>query len=264
MAPDDVMYFLHIPKTAGTSTLHYFVDVLPEDSICPHRIWDELMADPGADLASWQVFVGHFGGLFPLWLRFMPRMVTVLRNPMLRTLSHIKHVRRDMLHPYHKIARNVTIAEYCAHPVLSRTVENFQARYLASLAPALEIFKPRTPEEKQLNSMSVGTEEALYALSRGPDLYRNAVAGLEAMDAFGLADHHPETLRLFAAALDLPAPAQDYRDNRAPDPRAHGLELTPEDYAAMDAITEIDRAVYDHALRLFQKACRRHRIEIGA
>ncbi|QVL33818.1 hypothetical protein KIH39_07900 [Telmatocola sphagniphila] len=71
--------------------------------------------------------------MLPLYLGYIPMMVTLLRDPISRALSHINHVQRDPNHPQHEAARNLSLLEYCRHPDLRRTIDNTQSRYLASL-----------------------------------------------------------------------------------------------------------------------------------
>lgn len=264
MTSHALTYFLHIPKTAGTSTTEYFYDSLPAGTICPHRLWDGLITAGEDELRQWRVYIGHFGGLLPLWLRAWPDIVTVLRCPVARTISHIKHVRRGPEHPLHKLAQGLSVKDYCFHPILSRSVENFQARYLASLSWSLDITRTAEPGARNYGDVSVAFEDALHSLQRGPYLHRYAERALESMKAVGIAENHHRTLELFAAALGLPGPKSEYRANIGATADSLGLEITQDDYAAIEAVTEIDRALYERAVRLFQRACAEHGVPDAA
>ena len=112
----ELIYYLHIPKTAGTSVIHFLHDVYDPVLICPYGLWDELVHASSEELAAWRVYVGHFGGVLPLWLRRWPRTLTVLRDPVARTISHIRHVKRDFRHPLHRLALGKRVAEYLPRP----------------------------------------------------------------------------------------------------------------------------------------------------
>lgn len=253
---DRCVYFLHIPKAAGSSTTRFFHDSYDGSVICPHHLWDGLATADPSELRGWRVYCGHFGGLLPLWLRAWPRTVTVLRDPVWRTISHIKHVRRDRGHPLHELATGKTVREYCSHPVLRKSVENFQSRYLASLCWAQAILTTPRSELAVQGQISVGFESGLFALDRGPQLLQYAIRALESLDAVGIAEQHAETVRLFARALGVAVTGREYRLNAAAAGEEAALELSSSDFAAIDAITEIDRPVYERAIQLFDTALR--------
>lgn len=70
-------YFLHIPKTAGTSLL----SLLPKTGrLCPARDWPQLCARPAEE--RFAGYAGHFGGRWPtIWaLRCAPSRFFALRS----------------------------------------------------------------------------------------------------------------------------------------------------------------------------------------
>src|SRR5579863_4632474 len=99
--PEDgkpLIYFFHIPKTSGASFNRFLVDTFGQANVSPQMPWDTL-PEHSDSAGNWKVWCGHFGGLVPLLLRSWPRMATILRDPVDRTLSQINHVRRDAQHP---------------------------------------------------------------------------------------------------------------------------------------------------------------------
>ena len=139
----DLVYFLHIPKTSGTSLHYSFLRVYGPEATSSF-LWDDLVNGTYQLSERHRLITGHFGGFLPLWLRRWPRIVTMLRDPLARALSHINHVQREQVHPLHLLSAGLTVEQYCQHPVLRRTVDNFQSRYLASLDFALALM-PRPP-----------------------------------------------------------------------------------------------------------------------
>src|SRR5262249_44279783 len=67
----------------------------PVDRIMPANDWRELLSVEIADLGDYDLFQGHFSfGLMDL----LPADVDpggFLRDPVARTISHLKHMRRD-------------------------------------------------------------------------------------------------------------------------------------------------------------------------
>jgi hypothetical protein len=75
------IYFLHIPKTTGSSLTRLMHDAYPHHERLPVFEWYELIAIESRRLQEYRCFAGHFGsGLDRLLDRRVPT-VTLLRDP---------------------------------------------------------------------------------------------------------------------------------------------------------------------------------------
>jgi tetratricopeptide (TPR) repeat protein len=257
----DIIYFLHIPKTSGASFHGFLMDVFGEAYVSPRiLIWDDLPEFSSVS-KNWKVWVGHFGGFLPFMLPSWPRIVTLLRDPVRRTISHINHVRRDARHPFHFYAQHLTVPEYCRHPKLRRSVENYQARFLASLSIARAILKVAKDVRRAASGLAF--EDSLYALDRGGDLLESALASMCEIEMVGIAEWHQQTMRLFARKFDIARPVGEAnRLNKAGESQMRYQDLSAGDLAAIRSITEVDQLVYERATELFREECSRAGISI--
>lgn len=92
---DDILYFLHIPKTAGITFTTILEDNFDYDSIYTKRKYDELICDLPQDFTKYKLFAGHFGYGFYKILSKKPVYMTMLRNPLERTISNFEHNLRN-------------------------------------------------------------------------------------------------------------------------------------------------------------------------
>lgn len=125
-----LLYFQHIPKTSGTTSLGYLKAMFGDSAVYDGGIWDNLIQRPLEDLRAFQVYWGHFLGLLDGYIGAPTIKVTLLRDPLDRTISHYLHVRRTEDHPLHAIACLQTLNEFVNDPRTRWMVENYQARYL--------------------------------------------------------------------------------------------------------------------------------------
>lgn len=109
-------YFLHIPKTAGTSFTFFLKKFFNQDEIYPLKAKYELDKNKeiretfNVDFANYHLIHGHFTYAIVKYLPPETNVITMLRDPVERCLSHYHHVLHDTtrIH-YHKgqIIRNM-------------------------------------------------------------------------------------------------------------------------------------------------------------
>ena len=130
---DSPLYFLHIPKTAGTTLYVNMDDRFEVDEICPVRFISELIQVPRENLQTYRFFRGHLGYSLQHFVNRPLQYVTVLRDPIDRCISHYEDVRRvpnNFLH--HRVNdHQMTFADFARDEISNVTLNNLQARSLA-------------------------------------------------------------------------------------------------------------------------------------
>ena len=254
MTGADTVYFLHIPKTGGTSTHDFLTRAVGTDRATPQLLWDDLIRGSGAIDETTKVITGHFAGLLPLWLGYWPLIITIVRDPIQRALSHINHVQREPSHPMYDRARDRGIRSYCSDPVLRTTIENFQARYLASLSFSRVLLRP-SDSERPPNGISVAFESSLCSLDTSLGLERAAIEALAEIDAVGLTEHLEASMALFAKVLGWDTQPEVGQLNRADAQQQRVSDLDQRDLEVLAEATAIDQVVYEQATRQFRNQC---------
>ncbi len=245
----------------GASPHDFFRQAVGADRVATQLLWDQLTADPKLISDRTRVIGGHFGGLLPVWLGRWPRVVTLLRNPIARALSHINHVQRSEPHPLYALAAGRSVIDYCRHPELRRSVDNLQARYLASLSFARAIVPRSDDGELPFGARSVAFEDALSSLDPAGGLRAAALRAIDDLDAVGVCERFGPTLRLFTRILGWDAEVHETRLNTAEKGQKSIRQLTAEEVAALGECNAIDLEVYRHAWRRFRALCEQHGID---
>jgi hypothetical protein len=248
------LYFWHIPKTAGMSVWtwlepHYCADAVYR----PHLLPDLLQSAAAAELRDRRLFRGHFVDA-PLQL-VSPRLttITVLREPVARSLSHLAHVERAADHPQHDRVRSYdgNVDALLADPVLRRMLQDFQCRYLA-----LHHVPEREPEDAAAWVVPPSSPlRAVMAFEMAPlprrrALVARALARLGRMDHVGVSEHLARFMSNVAAAQGWPAPAEIPRENTrlVDQTRLMPDQLTVGQRAVLEQLTRADRIIYRAAL----------------
>jgi hypothetical protein len=246
------IYFLHIPKTSGLSFRCFLSDAFGEAKIAPFQDWQSVLNYSGS-AGDWKVWSGHFGGMLPFILPSWPRIVTILRDPVDRTISHINHVKREPTHSFQRYAKGMSVLELCRHPRFRCQLDNYQARHLASLAFAQAIFRRR-------GSAPLDFLDAALSLDPQYGLLDAAIRAMSEIDMVGIAEAHHQSLCLFAHTFNMPAPTQAHDVNKAEPSQLKREDLLPEELECIQELTQIDQLVYDSARQRFERECRKAKI----
>ncbi|MEO7157289.1 MAG: hypothetical protein ABI039_07005 [Vicinamibacterales bacterium] len=177
------IFFAHVMKTGGaTFRQHVYnnygpeevypdpqLDLKPEDIYRPNFRVSYLLALEPARRERIRAYMGHFPFAVAELLDIKPLILTILRDPVERTISYLKHCKR--YHPQH---RDLTLEEIYADPFYyPRFIENHQAKVFSM-----------TPDDDIVSSWDVLKVDA--------DRLRIACGNLEKVDVLGLHEHYGE------------------------------------------------------------------------
>jgi hypothetical protein len=238
--PRPRLFFMHLPKTAGMALRLFLGNQYPLERIMPANDWRELLAVDVADLKKYDLFQGHFScGLMDL----LPADVTpivFLREPVARTISHLKHLRRDpdFSPAAYKLAAGRNLDELVHDEYIMTLCCDVQASLLCNDIP------PETIPAGLRGDELAGRVPDPDAFSAPPDLAK-AEESLERFRFVGLVEDLQEDILRLAMELGLhpphPLPKRNFDPEGATDPNA----LAPETLAIIRERNAIDVAVYE-------------------
>lgn len=234
------LFFLHIPRTGGTSLMQYLDRRFDENEICPaHEMFEFERLQRQNQLSGYAFYRGHFGINLPRLIDPAGWLITFLRRPISRVQSTWRHMRSQPV-PFSGEAggfvqrvQNLTVA---AHEL---DFENFCYYVMRIQGPwffnAMTALCGRGRGSKVLEASLVGPEEVLREAQRTLD----GVAFIGFTETF---DKSVEQMqRRFGWAAELIAPV-----NAAPPsgPPPSGKFLRWLEFA-----TRLDQQLYDYAVQ---------------
>ncbi|MDQ7013268.1 MAG: hypothetical protein Q9O74_05145 [Planctomycetota bacterium] len=194
--PKELLYFLHIPKTAGSALRTFLEDKFSIDNICPYLEFSALLPQPPSVLGGYRLICGHHG----LYLRQMigapMRMVTVLREPLGRAVSHYRHLKATKDNWLNEWIQDKSFEEFVLSDQGVAELLNFQTRFLA-----LDNIQNDYFGHSRLNQKGRAGLERKYG---DPAMLRRAIETLDAIDVVGVQDRFSDTLRLVCAEFGWP------------------------------------------------------------
>ncbi|BDI31147.1 hypothetical protein CCAX7_31980 [Capsulimonas corticalis] len=267
-SPPDI-YFLHIPKTAGSSLAAMIRDAYPVQERLHVHQWNHIVRMDRDRIQQYRCYTGHFGTSFYSLLDRNIATITLLRDPCERSISHLLHAERD----WERKLRGVwwiaprwmrrKFRDGWTKPHTTSVMGNFQTRSLGvdvDLNPFLG-----KPSEKDYGFLLRDAQKGQTM----EEILERAKRRLDTMAVVGTVERFSESLDLICDFLNIPAPETPPVENVAPGRsiqnryRASG-EFPPEYIAAIDAANEYDRQLYEYANQLMDRQWEKRRVSSKA
>lgn len=242
---DRQFYFLHVPKTAGTSLRSIIEGQFASVRICPtpeviqgyggnYPPIRYILEIPQDEFDRYELVRGHY--FYNMVERFSrtPLRVTMLRKPKPRTISFLRHA-----------MRNPNLAETSINDLLAN--ENFVQKYLRDYQVKLLALELDNSDPEKV---PVDTNVPLVS---GPKMLERAKAVLDEFEFVGLAEHFDESVELMAARFGWTVPEAAPALNRSPRQLTEREELSDESLEIIREATQLDEELYEHAVGVFQK-----------
>lgn len=244
LIPDqNQLYFLHIPKTAGTTFRTFLEDHYHSDTICPYWLLPDILKLPPQKLNEYQLICGHYAYYIISKFYKKPSIVTMLRDPIDRTVSHYHHIKNTTDHWLHEKVLSMTLDEFLEDPIGISEVLNFQTRFIAFD----NIEKQHFGFGKLTNDL-----DTLNKVLNDEDLLRKATNRLREFSFVGIVEKFNESLTLLSHQFSWSAPFTFPKYNVNPKQMSY-RNLPIQTLNKIKALTHLDMQLYDLAVNLFQE-----------
>jgi len=233
LRPDDQLYYIHVPKCAGTS----FISLVDE-----HFVTNEINPDH-YDLGA----VRKYSDKFMRQLRFIrghlpydlivprlpkpPRIITILREPVTRFISNINMRQRvdDPLSGLREMLEKLSLDGVLEKPELVRVFANRATRLVGGIT--------KNKNNQIVPNLSLAKER------------------LAAFEFIGIVEHFDESLDHFSYIFDFHPFRTNRRLNVSPDKEKRDL-IDEKTLAKVREIEYADLALYEYAIELFKQQTR--------
>ncbi|MGB3494559.1 MAG: hypothetical protein WBA57_17660 [Elainellaceae cyanobacterium] len=250
LKPSEKLYFLHIQKTAGTTFYFSLDEKFDPEEICPARFWRQFLKLAKGDLKqlrSYRLFRGHFGDAIPQFLRKPPVCLTVLRDPIKRSISHYEHIRREPKDRRHKLvtSENMDLMAFAQHPETRLAILNLQTRSIGFDLGMKQIRKIRGFAAKGVLGTVIDdrSDEEMLAIAK---------SRVDEFPFVGMVERFQDSLFLLSYIFGWYPIRQSRALNTAPK-KTQKSDLSPEVLDLLYDCNRLDLELYDYAKAKFDE-----------
>jgi Sulfotransferase family len=230
LQPEDVLYFSHIPKTAGMTFRTIMEDQFHCHEVCPATL-DEHIANISPDeMKQYRLFRGHLGFIDIPKLIPGKRLlnVNILREPVARVISHYDYIRRTPADPRYEAVKDITLDEFAEKLTLGKFGKNMQTYRVAKVA--------------RFNLNDLSSEETLELAKQSLDQF-----------AFvGILEKFQASLFLLSYIFGWKPIHNSRKENASKLPKTK-VELSPQTLDIIREQTQLDQVLYQYAQEIFER-----------
>ncbi|NJR40177.1 MAG: sulfotransferase family protein [Leptolyngbyaceae cyanobacterium CSU_1_4] len=224
----DVLYFSHIPKTAGMTFRTIVEDHFHCHEICPATLDEHIASIPPEQLKQYRLFRGHLGFIDLPKLVPGKRLINVniLREPVARVISHYDYIRRTPTDPRYDSIKDISLEEFAEKLTLGKFGKNMQTYRVAKVA--------------QFNLNDLSPEETLELAKQSLDQFAFA----------GILEKFQDSLFLLSYIFGWKPILNTRKENASKKPKTEA-ELSAQTLAVIREQTQLDQVLYQYAQEIF-------------
>jgi len=246
---DDLFYFLHIPKTAGTSMISILDKQFPDEKILKLHEWQELLPLMPIDFTKYNFIRGHFGRSIFNLLPKKPICITLLRDPIKLMISSYKMVARQPKEKeLYSVDDDVTLSDLITDPKRF-PLTNRQAHHIVANLDISSMTKEMSKEKLKEFFPHHLREFYLPDLTDEQLLEKAKESILHDFAFFGIVEKMEKSLFLMSYVFGFEPIRDTVRENISP--KNQNSDLTSEANKKLIEMTKVDQKLYDYANELF-------------
>jgi hypothetical protein len=246
------LYFLHIPKTAGTSFIAMLHNHYHAETVCPAYLWHQLLRMPHTQRSTYRLYRGHFYAYLNRVIDQPLHVITFLRDPIERSLSHYHHIYREPGHYFHqRVHEQGSLLAFLRDPLTLPLITNFQTRALAAELDPVAIAATLPSQAIDALMLEQLLETIMPTTLSDNDLLQRAKMRLDKCLFVGLTEYFTKSVGHLGQLLQWQS-MPHLQLNQSP-ARVQREDLDPQTFAALQEQTHLDAALYAYSLQRFEQ-----------
>lgn len=254
--------FIHIQKTAGSTTREVLKELFRDRRLCPEE-YDDLRSYSPTELAPYSLYAGHFSIDS---LKYIPRknltLLTMLREPSARLISFYYFNRAHNLSgrsnppTYMRLASELSAEDFFEHPAIINLpqISNGMARAIFATADFDRLKRLRERLGQNQNNYEKVRECTKSDIARR----------LSEFGFVGIQEDFDRSISLLCHFLEKPRPGTVNQlksrkliseDTSGRFKRVEEQPVSPRLALALEQLTVLDRIVYEQGVSLFEERC---------
>jgi len=246
---DDILYYLHIPKTGGTTLISLLDSYFDrKNEVFGIHAWKYLLPKMPLDFSKYRFVRGHYGMGFYRLLPKKPVYITTLREPIELIISMYKMIQRQREEAErYSIPKDKTISELITDPNILN-IKNPLAKWLGVDQDVLSLTKDY--DLNQIADFQPEDHETFQSPNISDEqLLQTAKKNLSEFAWVGILEKFEESLFLLHYQFGW-KPIRDTRKrNVAP---KGSQDITDDAKKQLNEWTKLDRELYRYGVELFE------------
>jgi hypothetical protein len=249
LANNKLLYFLHIPKTAGTSFTDFIKSQFAPFESNSSTYIEHLIKTPPEEVAKYKLIAGHFLYNVDDFVKRELVYITMLRDPVQRTISHFAQIRRSPGHRGYDVIKSQSLLEFVRDPQ-AQLYANLQTRYIGLDTNFFELAASFDNTLYQRFDLQQPADPHSPNGYLDPTLLERAQERMSKFAFVGIAERFDESLELLSATFGWVPPVASKVINFGTN-RPHEDEVSQEVIDVIRENNKLDIALYEMGKQMF-------------